>query len=129
MSTKIMEPSWMTVGATQTAPGTQINAMSTAASITSDQVKIDFTDNIGIHVKWTGTTSGTVAIQISSDPTLLGWITIPDAAYRSTPDQPAGSAGSNFFDLNQMAPAFIRMTYTRVSGTGTLFAKISYKAV
>lgn len=126
MSMNQLLPVWLTVGATQTAAGVAINATSMAASITSDAVPLQFEDNPDIQCVWTGTPTGTLAVQISLDPTNLGWQTV---TFSPTPDQPAGSSGSNYFSLNQTSAAYIRLIYTRVSGTGTLTAKIAAKSV
>lgn len=126
MSTNQLTPVWMTVGATQSAAGVPINGTSMGASIASDAVLLEFEDNPDIQCTWTGTPTGTLAVQVSLDPTNLGWQTIP---FSPTPDQPAGSSGSNYFSLNQTGAAYIRLIYTRVSGTGTLKAKIAAKSV
>lgn len=126
MSTNQLLPVWMTVGATQTAAGTPINAMSMGASITSDAVPLQFEDNPDIQCKWTGTPTGTIAVQVSLDPVNLGWETV---VYSPSPTQPAGSSGSNYLTLNQTGAAFIRLVYTRASGDGALYAKIAAKAV
>ncbi len=126
MSTNQLLPVWMTVGATQTAPGTPIHAMSMGASITSDPVPLQFEDNPDIQCVWTGTPTGTMVVQVSLDPTNLGWETV---SFSPTPDQPAGADGTNYFSLNQTGAAYIRLVYTRVSGTGSLSAKIAAKAV
>jgi len=129
MSQNQMLPVWMTVGATQTAPGTAINGTSMGASITSDQVPLSFEDNVGLQVVWTGTPTGTLDVQISLDPTNLGWQSIPSTSFVPTPAIPSGSAGSNYYELMQTTAAFIRLVYTRTSGTGTLKAKITAKSV
>ncbi len=126
MSTNQLLPVWMTVGATQTAAGTPINAMSMGASITSDAVRLQFEDNPDIQCAWTGTPTGTLAVQISLDPDNLGWQTVP---FTPTPTQPSGSSGSDYFSLNQTSAAYIRLVYTRVSGSGNLSAKIAAKSV
>lgn len=126
MSTNQLTPVWMTVGATQTAPGTTINGTSMGASITSDAVLLQWEDNPDIQVKWTGTPTGTLVVQVSLDPTNLGWQTV---TFSPTPDQPAGTSGSDYFTLNQTAAAYVRLVYTRVSGTGNLYAKIAAKSV
>lgn len=126
MSTNQLLPVWLTVGATQTAPGTPIHATSMAASITSDAVLLEFEDNPDIQVVWTGTPTGTLAVQVSLDPTNLGWQTV---TFSPAPDQPTGSSGSDYFSINQTGAAYIRLVYTRVSGTGTLSAKIAAKSV
>lgn len=110
-------------------PGPAINATSTGATITSDPVKMEWEDNAGVQVIWTGTTTGTNTIQVSLDPEVLGWETIPAAAYTVTPSQPSGSSGSNFYDLPLGAAAWIRFVFTRSGGTGTMTAKIALKSV
>lgn len=126
MSTNQLLPVFMTVGATSTGAGTPINATSMGASITSDAVLLKFEDNPDIQCVWTGTPTGTLAVQISLDPDVLGWQTI---TFDPTPDQPSGSSGSDYFSINQTSAAYIRLVYTRVSGTGTLTAKIAAKSV
>lgn len=126
MSTNQLLPVWLTVGATQTVQGAPIRAYSMAADIASDPVTLTFEDNTDIQCKWTGTPTGVLAVQISLDPTNLGWQTV---SFGPAPDQPAGSASGNYFSINQTGTAFIRLIYTRTSGTGTLSAKISAKSV
>lgn len=128
MSTNQLLPVWLTVGATQTAPGSQLNGYTMGASFNSDAVLLQFEDNAALQVVWTGTPTGTLDIQLSQDPTNIGWTTIT-SSFSPTPSQPAGAGGSNFYELNQTGAAYIRMIYTRVSGTGTIKAKISAKSV
>lgn len=126
MSMNQLTPVWMTVGATQTAPGTAINGTSMAADIASDAVSLQFEDNPDIQCKWTGTPTGTLAVQVSLDPVHLGWQTV---TFSPSPTQPAGAAGSNYFTLNQTGAAYIRLIYTAGSSTGALYAKIAAKSV
>lgn len=126
MSTNQLTATWLTIGATQTSPGVPIRAYTLAASFASDPVLLEFEDNPDIQCVWTGTPTGTLAVQISLDPAILGWQTI---TFSPTPDQPAGSSGSDYFSLNQTAAAYIRLIYTRASGTGTITAKIAAKSV
>lgn len=126
MSTNQLLPVWLTVGATQSAPGVNITAMSMAATITSDPVKLQFEDNPDIQVSWTGSPTGTLDVQISLDPTNLGWQSVP---FAPAPTQPSGTSGTDYYSLNQTSAAYIRLVYTRVSGTGSLNAKISAKSV
>lgn len=126
MGDNVLKPVWLTVGATQTAPGTAINGTSMGATITSDPVPMSFEDNVAIQVKWTGTPTGTFDVQVSLDPTNLGWQSL---TFSPSPTAPAGAAGTNWFDINQTGAAFVRLVYTRTSSTGALFAKISAKDV
>ncbi len=133
MSTNQLLPVFMTSGGTfaqgVSTPGTAINATSTAATITSDPVKMEWEDNAGIHVIWTGTTTGTNTVQVSLDPDVLSWVTIPPTAYSVTPTQPSGTSGSQFYDLPLSAAAWIRFVFTRASGTGSMTVKIALKSV
>lgn len=110
----------------QLTPTYIAQAVSLAADFVSVTVPLAFEDNVGIQAVWTGTPTGTLAVQISMDPTVLGWQTV---TFSPSPTQPTGSAGSNWFSIQQTDAAFLRLTYTRVSGTGTLNAKIAAKSV
>lgn len=127
MSTNQLTPVWMTVGGTTIAPGTPINGTSMGASITSDAVVLKFEDNPDIQVKWTGTPTGTFTVQISLDPTNLGWTAVPFTGATN----PTGSASTEptYFSLNQTGTGYIRLLYTRVSGTGAMYAQIAAKSV
>lgn len=107
--------------------GSDAAGVSMATDITSASIQTQWKDNVGIHVTWTGTPTGTIAIQVSNDPDRLGWQTITFT--NPTPDQPAGSSGNDFFEVNQTAAGYIRLIYTAGSGTGTMLAKISAKSV
>lgn len=120
MSTAQMLPVWMQVN------GVAVNGTSMGASITTDAVKMEWEDNAGIHVKWTGTPTGTLSVEVNLDPDNLDWQAI---TFTPTPDQPGGSSGGDFFDVYGTAAAWIRLKYTRVSGTGALYAKIALKSV
>ena len=105
-----------------------------SASITSSVVEIRNQDNVGIQLSWTGTAVGTFAVQISinhaedanGNVTVAGdWVALP----LSPTIAAAGSADSAIIDLNQMSASYIRVVYTRSSGTGTLNAYITAKGV
>ncbi len=116
-----MLPVWMTVSGASTEAGVTM-----ATNIASDAVKCQWEDNIGIQCKWTGTPTGTLAVQISLDPTALGWET---RTFSPAPAQPAGSASGTYFEVNQSTAAWVRLIYTAGSSTGTLYAKITLKSV
>lgn len=101
------------------------------ASLTSQAVDIRYLDNISIQIIMSGAPVGTWAIQGSvshlvSSPsntvTSQGtWTTITTAA--------VSAAGDLLIDLNQASYPWIRLVYTKASGTGTANAFISAKAV
>ncbi len=93
--------------------------------LASEAVPTQWKDNIGIQVKWSGTPTGVLDVQVSMDPDNLGWESVPFASV----DQPAGAAGSDWFEINQSPAGFVRLVYTSTSGTGTLQAKIACKSV
>jgi hypothetical protein len=96
------------------------------ASFNGDPVKLQFEDNLGIQCAWTGTPTGIVTVQVSLDYDNLGWQTM---IFSPTPSQPSGSAGNNWFEINQSPAAWVRVIYTRTSGTGLFSAKIALKSV
>lgn len=114
MSTMQLLPIWL------------VNNVSMTTSITSDSIPCQWKDNVGIQVVWTGTPTGTIDIQVSMDPDNLGWQSVP---FDPTPDQPAGSSGSDWYEINQTPAGYVRLVYTASSGTGTMKAKISAKSV
>ncbi len=90
------------------------------ATITSLATNIKLIDNVCMELVWTGTPVGTFQ--------LLGSVTgnnyFPIAL---TPTAPAGSSGGTLVDLNQLSFPWIKLVYTKTSGTGTLNAWIGGK--
>lgn len=106
------------------------------SSIVSVITNIIGVDNIGYQVNFTGSPVGTFAVQISQDyqpgkspndkPANAGhWISLP----LSPAIVASGSADSAYIDLNQMSAPYIRIVYTRTSGTGLLNAFIVAKSI
>lgn len=105
-------------------PITIISAGTMAGDLTSTVVPIQWEDNIAVQLVWTGTPTGTLAVQVSMDE--VTWTAIP---FDPVITQPAGSSGACFICLNQLASPFLRVIYTRSSGTGTLTAKACGKGL
>lgn len=108
--------------------------MAGVAVITSAITNIQFLDNIGIQLNWTGTPNGGAVVQISNDHAQdsLGNVTVAgnwNTLTTSADAAPAGSAGSFYYDINQTSAPWIRVVYTNTSSTGTLNAFICGKAV
>lgn len=106
-------------------PVTMVSSVSMATSITSSVLEIKEQDNVGIQMIWTGTPTGTFSVQVSinyqrdinGNVTNAGtWTSIP----LSPAIAAAGSADNAYVDLNQLSAPYIRVVYTRSSGTGTL---------
>lgn len=105
----------------------------TQATITSDVTDIRYLDNISIQCIFTGTPTGSFALEGSLDYYKINgavqntgtWTPI---TLSSTPAA-SGSAGNILLDLNQLSFPYIRIVYTKTSGTGTLNVYISGKAI
>lgn len=105
-------------------PVTIISAGDMSGSLTSTVLPIQFEDNIGLQFVWTGTPTGTIAVQVSMDQTT--WTSL---TFNPSITQPAGSAGGLYIDINQISAPFMRATYTFSSGTGALTLKACGKEV
>lgn len=107
-----------------------ISAASMAASVTSDPQPIQFQDNIGIELVWTGSAVGVFSVQVSINYDPLtnnagSWVTLT-----LSPGITAGGTDDTaYIELNQLSAPWVRIVYTRTSGTGTLDAYIAAKGV
>lgn len=106
-----------------------INKQSMATSITGPATVIQMLPGLSYDISWTGTPTGTFAIQVSNtyrqSPSGVvenagNWNTLPTASFQGTYPVPSGSAGNGFLDVVGTEAAAIRFVYTAVSGTGTL---------
>lgn len=114
-----------------------------ASSITSTVSNIEQLDNIGLQLSWTDAPVGSFQIQVSIDHAqdINGNVTVPGSwtplvvSYLSggTLSQATSistSVGSPIYvDLTQLSAPWIRVVYTRTSGTGTLSGFITAKMV
>lgn len=111
-----------------------VNAVSMGGSINSAGVRIsqDFAYTIGAY--WTGTPTGTLKLQFSTDNVN----TVPSNAdpavnvvnwydYTGSSQSLTGSAGNFGFIVTDASYFWVRLVYTRISGTGTLSADINIK--
>jgi len=94
---------------------------------TSQYTNIQFLDNVGITVLWTGTSPvGQITVQGSNDPN--NGVTAPtnwvDLDFGSTINI-SGNSGGHLININQRSFGWIRMIYTAVSGTGTMSATLN----
>lgn len=105
---------------------TYINAGDASGDLTG--AAITFDDFLGIFfaATWTGTPTGTLAVQASVDGTT--WFTIG-----TTGDgvgftaNPAGSASSAWANVYDVYASYVRVIYTAGSGSGTLTVKYQRK--
>lgn len=105
-----------------------------SGNITSTVTNIEFLDNIGIQLVFTGTPTGTFAVQLSIDhaQNQQGVVSVAGTwtpiTFSSTPAA-TGAAGSIYLDLNQLSAPWMRVVYTFGSSVGTLNSFISAKQV
>lgn len=114
-----------------------------AASITSQITSIQFLDNVGIQINFTGAPVGIFQVEVSADHaqdlnenvTVIGQWTPILLSYKSggvmvTENFVPTSVGSPIYlDLNQLSAPYIRLVYTRTSGTGVMDAFITAKLI
>lgn len=108
-----------------------------SASITSTPLIIQQEDSVAIQLNFTGTPTGTFQVQGSLDyvppqpnfadqPTATGnWVNLT----LSPVPIAAGAPDNILIDLYALSFPYIRLVYTRTSGSGTLEAYVSCKAL
>jgi hypothetical protein len=108
-----------------------INAVSMGATITASPTNVEFLDNIGLHVVWSSSNAvGTITVEGSNtyNPnTGAGtWFAL---TFSPVLTQPASNNGDYGISINQFPWSWLRVVYTRVSGTGTLTVTLSAKEI
>lgn len=111
-----------------------INAAPLAATVTSSAVHIMYLDNVGVQFVWSGTPTCTLNVLVSNQTTLGSNPPTPVSGSFTTltltgVTNPAGSAGTFWIDLNQLGAEWVEVQYASCSGSGTLSAYLSAKAV
>lgn len=113
------------------------------ASVTSTVSNIQMLDNIGLQLSWTSSPVGTFAVQVSADhaqdtegnvTTAGQWTPITltyllSGAITQDTSIPTSVGSPIYLDLNQLSAPWIRIVYTRTSGSGTLSGYITAKMV
>lgn len=107
-----------------------------SATVTSAVSNIEYLDNVGIQIGFptTGSPVGTFDVQVSIDyaqdangnVTNTGnWVSL------TLSPVPVANVSANqiYIDLNQLSSPWIRLLYTKTSGTGTFQAYICGKQV
>lgn len=89
-----------------------INAGDMSASVTSDIVTLDTVTISNIQCAWTGTPTGTLVYGGRNDES-MPWTTISSVSL-------AGSDGDCMFNQDVGGMKFVRIAYTRASGSGVL---------
>lgn len=108
----------------QWAPG--LNLLDASASSTNTYTSNTFNasnlDNIGLQVAFTGTMTGTFQVLCSIDNENFEPLSFTPAL-----TQPSGSDLSYLVSLNQLPYPYLQVTYTNISGTGTVSVFLSGK--
>lgn len=99
-----------------------VDAQSMGSSITSSSLNIQEAISYAVQAVWSAgaTPVGTFDLQGSND----------DSNFTSLLDSPAavsGNTGSIIINVEKHAYGFIRIVYTRTSGSGTLNVKVNAK--
>lgn len=117
-------------------PDPAIAGQSMAASFNGTPTNIEYFDNIGIQLKWTGANPiGAINVQVSLDfdprfPSAATWTYIESTPGVPIVIAPGGAPGTGYFDLNQLSAPWVRVTYTTAGGSsGSLTSKVSAKGL
>lgn len=118
--------------------------MSTA-SLTSTVTNIQFLDDIGLELVWTASPVGNFQVQVSIDyaqdnsspPNVTStgnWVPLVltywnGSAFVTGTDIPTSLGSAIYLDLALLSAPWIRVVYTKSSGTGTLNSYITAKMV
>ena len=115
------------------------------SSIVSSVSSIEFLDDVGIQLNWSGSPTGTFSVQVSADysqdtssppnvtnagnwaPLVLTYWT--GSAFVTTTAIPTSLGSPIYLDLALLSAPWIRTVYTKTSGSGTLDAFITAKSV
>jgi cytoskeletal protein RodZ len=110
-------------------------AQSIASNYTSTAMDIRNLDNLAFFLVWTGTPTGTFAVQVSEDYTQSSTGTVINAGTwvattaSSGTAVPSGSASAGQLVFTSNANSWVRIVYTASSGTGTLNGYLSGKSI
>lgn len=115
-----------------------VNAVSMASAITSAPTNINKLPGLSYDLVWTGTPTGTFAVQVSNSYTQNpdgsaaaagSWNSLPSSAFTGTYPVPAGSAGFGFLDVVGTEAAWARLVYTASGGSGNLTVVVAAKVL
>jgi hypothetical protein len=105
-------------------------ALNMAADITTDVTNVQYLDNIGIQIAWSGTAPvGEISIQVSNDyDAKLGIGTWTELDF-GLPILITGNSGDHLININQVPFVALRLFYDSGSGTGTMTATACFKQI
>ena len=106
-----------------------VSAGDMSGNITSPVTTISWQDNIVYQANITGSPVGVLNVETSSDYNTLtanagNWVTL-GTSYQAT----VNGAETIVYDLQQLGPCYVRLKYTRTSGTGSMDVYISGKEI
>jgi hypothetical protein len=113
----------------------KMTAQSMAASISGTPTNIQYLDNVGIQLHWSGNNPiGTIGVQVSNDynpNTLAGtWTPLQTTPGTNLTVSPGGTAGTAYLNLDELAAPWVQVTYTTASGSvGVITSVITAKMV
>lgn len=106
-----------------------IFAADMSVTITGPATIIQMLPGISYDIEWTGTPTGTFAVQVSNTfrqsaagvITHAGnWTALPTSAFAGTYPVPSGSPGNGFLDVVGTEAYAVRLVYTASGGAGSL---------
>lgn len=111
-----------------------ISGASMTGAVTSPVTNCQYLDNILIQLNFTGTPTGSFAVQFSADYKQDAMGNVSNAGNwipLTLPTVPVATGAANqiAIDLNEMPGAYVRVVYTPTSGTGTLDMYITAKMI
>jgi hypothetical protein len=119
--------------------------MTGTSVITSSAVNIQFMDNVGVQLNFSGSPVGTFQVQVSADYAFdeIGNVTVENSG-NWTPvtlsyllggtltfatSVPTSQGSPIYLDLNQLSAPWLRVVYTNSSGSGTLNCFVTGKEI
>lgn len=111
-----------------------VDAGDMSDDIISEVTNIQFLDNIGIQLNFTGTPTGTFEVQVSADFVKDPEGRVVDAGHWipiNLPTTPvaSGADGQIYIDITQISAPWIRVVYSRSGGSGSLDGFITAKMI
>lgn len=102
-----------------------VASQSLGASFNSSQEGVLQCDKVSLQSVYTGSPAGTLEVQASlqDNPGASDWVTLPVTATLPT------SASPILVDIETGSWQWIRIVFTRTSGTGTIDIDVSYKRI
>lgn len=96
-----------------------------ATNITSIITNLDDTCTYNVQATFTGAPVGSIKLQGTNDPILLGWVDITGPGVTTV--TPITMAGTYMVNVEFAGYSQVQLVYTATSGTGTLYAQINAK--